>query len=80
MNWMELAKAGSRLTRLSDSGAILMNYVQSVMTPWDARQSQALSAGIMVPAGRRLAKVPASTSRLDIAEANITGRKAVKEF
>jgi hypothetical protein len=57
-----------------------MNYVQMVMTPWDACQSQALSARIMVPAGRRLAKVSTSTSRLDIAEANITGRKAVKEF
>jgi hypothetical protein len=57
-----------------------MNYVQTVMTPRDARQSLALSVLIMLPAGRRLAKVSTSTSRLDIAEANITGRKAVKEF
>lgn len=57
-----------------------MNYVQTVMTPWDACQSQALSAGIMLPAGRRLAKVSASTSCFGIAEANISGCKAVKEF
>jgi hypothetical protein len=57
-----------------------MNYVQAVMTPRDACQSLALSVPIMLPAGRRLAKVCTATSRLDIAEANITGRKAVKEF
>ena len=57
-----------------------MNYVQTVMTPRSARQLRALSVSIMLPAGRRPAKVVATTSRLDIAEANMTGPRAVKEF